>query len=137
MLQPTFPAWSETRGERWSVSRKREPDIVLTVTNGWESQFVIFDAKYRASRQNVLEAMQSAHIYQDSLRACGTRPSGALLLVPAGGGAPWLESAEFQDEHRVGIVEMAPGGVPVMPAFVSDLLTGAKALREGTTDVVG
>lgn len=136
-LQPTFRAWSETRGERWSVSRQREPDIVLTVTKGDASRFVVFDAKYRASRQNVLEAMQSAHIYQDSLRFGIARPSGALLLVPAGGGAPWLERADFQDEHRVGIVQMAPGREPALPAFVRDLLSSSSAPVKGAGDVLG
>jgi hypothetical protein len=83
----------------------------------------VFDAKYRASRANVLEAMASAHIYQDSLRIGGDRPAGSLLLVPAAGGAPWLESPEFQGRHRVGISIMAPGREVGLPAFVTELLT--------------
>lgn len=122
-LQPRFPAWSENRGERWSVSRQREPDIVLTVTRGAESKFLVFDAKYRTTRANVLDAMQSAHIYQDSLRLRSARPVGALLLVPAGGGAPWLEGRGFQEDHRVGVVVMTPGNEPAFPGFVGDLLS--------------
>jgi hypothetical protein len=34
------------------------------------------------------------------------------LLVPASGGAPWLEDVAFQRRNRVGIQVLAPGDTP-------------------------
>jgi hypothetical protein len=118
------------------VSGEREPDIVLTIRRGNGLRFVVFDAKYRVTRSAVLDAMTSAHIYQDSLRIGSVRPTGSLLLVPAPGGAPWLERGAFQDEHRVGIVEFAPGRDPALPAFVLELLSGSGEPRQGASDAV-
>lgn len=109
LLQPTFGANRQNKKGMWSVSKQREPDIVLTVTKGRESRFVVFDAKYRATRTNVLDAMESAHIYQDSLRVGPRRPETSILLIPASGGADWLEGQIFQTEHRVGACALAPG----------------------------
>ncbi|MGH8777459.1 nuclease domain-containing protein [Paraburkholderia sp.] len=68
-LQPTFHAWDQVSTLAVKrLSRQREPDIVLTVQSSRTRRFLVLDAKYRASRGNVLDAMQSAHIYQDSLK---------------------------------------------------------------------
>jgi hypothetical protein len=106
----------------WSVSRERVPDLVMTVTSDAEVRFVVLDAKYRASRANVLDAMASAHIYQDGLRVGSRRPEASLLLVPSGGGAGWLELPAFQAEHRVGVHVISPDGEPVMPELVRRVL---------------
>lgn len=53
--------------------------------------------------------MASAHIYKDSLRWREQRPSASLLMVPAGGGAPWLEDAAFHEREGVGILIVSPG----------------------------
>ncbi|WP_376787051.1 nuclease domain-containing protein [Pseudomonas coleopterorum] len=50
-----------------SLSRERCPDIVVTLDSSSAKRFVVFDAKYRSARASVLEAMESAHIYHDSL----------------------------------------------------------------------
>jgi hypothetical protein len=92
-----------------SISGRRIPDIVLTVEGVGEPRFVVLDAKYRRTRSNVLEAMESAHIYHDSLRWNGRPPDQSLLLVPAGGGAPWLQDPGFHHEHAVGVVVVSPG----------------------------
>lgn len=102
-LQPTFPAHPRRSEDRWSVSRMRKPDLVLTFQHLDRLRFIVLDAKYRTSRRAVLDSMQSAHIYQDSLRIGATRPDASLLLVPSGGGAQWLEDGIFQTEHRVGV----------------------------------
>jgi hypothetical protein len=81
----------------------------------------VLDAKYRTSRVNVLDAMESAHIYQDALRMSDRRPAGSLLLVPRGGGAPWLEDVAFQAEHRVGVHALSPIGDNHLPALVRHL----------------
>jgi hypothetical protein len=107
-LQPTFPAREAEAPGRWSISKQRVPDILFTVTTDKTIRFVILDAKYRAARHNVLDAMESAHIYQDSLRLGSKRPEMSILLVPSGGGASWLEDAAFHIKHRVGVCVMSP-----------------------------
>ncbi len=110
LLQPRFASWDQEG--RWgfkSLSRTRIPDLVVA----WETRvgrgFVVLDAKYRQARENVLEAMESAHIYRDSLRWHGLPPEYAVLLIPAKTPAAWLSRAEFQQEHRVGAVPMTDG----------------------------
>lgn len=123
LLQPTFNSSPAERPGFWSVSRQRVPDIVLrTDGGGMGARFLVFDAKYRTSREAVLDAMTSAHIYQDSLRLGARRPEASVLLVPAGGGAPWLEEAGFQQTHGVGVVVVRPGHPTMWPAVVPTLL---------------
>lgn len=102
-LQPTFQSSAAPATGFWSVSRQRIPDIVLRLEGKAGTRFWVFDAKYRTSREAVLDAMASAHIYQDSLRMGARRPEASVLLVPAGGGAPWLETVEGLAERRVGV----------------------------------
>lgn len=106
----------------WSISRQRIPDFVLKVECGGQLRFIVLDAKYRASRANVLEAMESAHIYQDSLRIGLRRPEGSLLIVPSSGGVVWLENSAFQEEHRVGIHVLSPGIGTSLPGLVTGIL---------------
>jgi PD-(D/E)XK nuclease superfamily len=107
---------------RWSVSKQREPDLLLTVVDSdtGDIRFIVFDAKYRASRANVLDAMTSAHVYQDSLRVGQRRAEASFLLVPSGGGAPRLEEPGFHAEHKVGVVPCAPESIPAFPRVVLD-----------------
>jgi hypothetical protein len=122
MLQPTF--WSKQSGKlrKWSISKQRVPDLVLTVECGGVARFVILDAKYRASRSNILDAMDSAHVYQDSLRIGSHRPDATLLLIPACGGAEWLENPTFQDEHRVGAHVLSPSAESTLPKVMMEVL---------------
>lgn len=107
-LQRTFlSARKETTGLR-SVSLQMKPDIVVTADFGGHRRMLILDAKYRTSRRNVLDAMQSAHLYQDALRWDGRRPDCSLLLVPRGGGAPWLEEPAFHELNRTGVHVLSP-----------------------------
>jgi PD-(D/E)XK nuclease superfamily protein/uncharacterized protein DUF2357 len=121
-LQHTFRSREGPIDGPWSISRQREPDIVLVARDPQSTRFIVLDAKYRQSRDNVLDAMSSAHIYQDSLRVANTRPLASLLLVPSGGGAKWLESPAFQQEHRVGIHPFSADEGTVLPAVVRELL---------------
>lgn len=118
ILQPRFPSSTAPRDGLWSISRERVPDIVLRVESADGARFVVLDAKYRTSRSAVLEAMESAHIYQDSLRLGSRRPEASLLLVPAGGGASWLEDVEFHSTHRVGVHVLSPSDEARLPAAV-------------------
>jgi hypothetical protein len=125
-FQPVFRSRgsrAERDAERWSVSRYRVPDLLLSISGeGRDPRFVVFDAKYRSSRANVLDAMASAHIYQDSLRIGTRRPEASFLLVPRGGGAPWLEDPNFQAAQRVGVVPFGPESQAGLPAVVVELL---------------
>ena len=104
LLQPKFPAGdSGSNAGFHSISGMREPDIVLTRIDEDVQKWYVFDAKYRTKRSSVVEAMASAHIYRDALRWHERRPECAVLLVPRGGGAPWLEKPEFISRHRVGV----------------------------------
>lgn len=107
LLQPKFPAGdADSKSDFRSISRAREPDIVTTFREGNRQRWYVFDAKYRTTRSNVLDAMSSAHIYRDALRWFQGKPKSALLLVPRGGGALWMEDWTFIREHRVGVCEL-------------------------------
>ena len=83
----------------------------------------LLDAKYRQSRYGVLESMASAHIYHDGLRWDGSCPDLALLLVPSGGGAPWLEETALMGQERVGVIVLRPDGdVEQLAALIDQLL---------------
>jgi hypothetical protein len=122
-LQPTFCTSEIEVPHRWSVSKQREPDVVLAVRNGNATKFVVFDVKYRVSRQNVLDAMTSAHIYQDSLRIGARRPEATFLIVPRSNGAAWLTAPGFLDAHRVGVYALDAEGSATLPHVVAALLT--------------
>ena len=104
LLQPKFPAGDLGSNNGFqSISGTREPDIVLTRTDGDAPIWYVFDAKYRTTRASVVEAMASAHVYRDALRWDERRPECSVLLIPRGGGAPWLERSAFISRHRVGV----------------------------------
>jgi hypothetical protein len=120
-LQPTFASYPMGTSRR-SLSRERVPDLMFSVESGGALRFVIMDAKYRTSRESVLDAMASAHIYQDSLRMGTRRPEASLLLVPRGGGAPWLEEPECHATHRLGVHVFSPESAARLPPAVAALL---------------
>lgn len=106
-LQDRFPAFSpNTTAGKYSISRQRHPDITIVrkTANGYSHQWLCLDAKYRVSRQGVLDAMASAHIYHDSLRFNGQPPAVSLLLTPAPVQADWLMDADFISQEKVGVV---------------------------------
>lgn len=109
-LQRRFRAGDSATGGFRSISGELHPDIVITFEASGERGMLVLDAKYRTSRQNVLDAMRSAHLYQDALRWDAARPVCSLLLVPRGSGAPWLEDPATHGTHRVGVHVLAPGG---------------------------
>jgi hypothetical protein len=107
--QPRFPAYDQLPWQSFSsISGERYPDVVITHVSAEQKAFLVFDAKYRTSRKNVLEAMESAHLYRDSLRWNGIPPDKVLLVIPARGGVPWLERADFWEENGVGVYPVAP-----------------------------
>jgi hypothetical protein len=121
-LQPTFRAGSGGLDNRWSVSKQREPDLLLTVQWPGGCRFLLLDAKYRSSRANVLDAMTSAHVYRDSLRIGEQRPEAALLLLPASADAAWLQDLDFQRVHQVGVDLLTPAAKARLPVLVREFL---------------
>ncbi len=105
-MQPTFSyrAPPPRNTGFWSLSSTRIPDIVLTIENQSTVSWFCLDAKYRRKRSNVVDAMESAHIYHDSLRRFADPPRKSLLLIPADGGdTAWLQEREFRERHGVGV----------------------------------
>ncbi|MDR6379663.1 DUF2357 domain-containing protein [Paraburkholderia caribensis] len=100
----------EAGRQGWSLSRSRIPDIVFVLKREGACSFLVLDAKYRRHRENVLEAMESAHIYHDSLRVDLKRADFCALLLPAEPDVPHLEHEDFLIEHGVGTFsQFAPG----------------------------
>lgn len=105
LFQATFPALKpSSKRLGWSLSRERRPDIVLVHYGEGGSKAFVLDAKWRSGRENVLDAMQSAHIYHDALRIDGYAPSFSLLLLPGTSAIPELEAVEFIRKHAIGAV---------------------------------
>lgn len=106
LFQASFPALKAS-GKRfgWSLSRERRPDIVLVHSFGATRRFLVLDAKWRSGRENVLDAMASAHIYHDALRVGQARPTLCLLLLPGQDTVAELESDAFIQAHGVGSVK--------------------------------
>ena len=107
-LQRRFRAGDSAPSGFRSISAELHPDIVITVDDNGARKMLVLDAKYRTSRTNVLDAMRSSHLYQDALRWDEARPVCSLLLVPRGGGAPWLEAPEFHAAQQVGVLPLSP-----------------------------
>ena len=103
LFQANFPAGTASSGKScFSISRERYPDILIVVKTQGHTRALILDAKYRSKRANVLEAMESAHIYHDSLRLAGSRPELCLLLLPGSPDVPALHETGFWLQNRVG-----------------------------------
>lgn len=105
LFQATFPALKAgAKRSGWSLSRERRPDIVLVRSQGETAKSLVLDAKWRSGRENVLDAMASAHIYHDALRVGSVRPSPCLLLLPGQDTVPELEEVAFIEAQGVGAI---------------------------------
>jgi hypothetical protein len=105
LFQARFPSEQAERNPlARSISRERYPDILLVDNVGMGKRCMVLDAKWRSGRTNVLEAMESAHIYHDSLRLGGTAPTPCLLLLPGDTCVPSLETDQFIEQHGVGSI---------------------------------
>lgn len=104
-FQALFPAEAPSSGRiGWSISRERRPDILLVARHAGRCRAMVLDAKWRSGRSNVLEAMESAHIYHDSLRLDGSVPRPCLLLLPGSAVVPALSTPEYIGSHFVGAI---------------------------------
>lgn len=136
LFQASFPA-SKPNGDRlgWSISRERIPDILIVEHNDTSCHSLILDAKWRSGRASVLEAMESAHIYHDSLRLrsgqVAEAPSHCILLLPGAKDVPSLSESSFINTHGVGaIAEFLPhgAGVAFLTALLQDWLTSPRVV---------
>lgn len=122
LFQATFPALkASNKRSGWSLSKERRPDIVLVHSHGDTARPLVLDAKWRSGRENVLDAMASAHIYHDALRIGQASPSSCLLLLPGEGTVQELEADAFIQAHGVGAVSCVKVG-GVGEARLSELL---------------
>lgn len=126
LFQATFPSLKKPEKRMgWSLSGERRPDIVFVHHTPLRSNAVVLDAKWRSGRTNVLQAMESAHIYHDALRVNGRKPHPCLLLLPGSCVVDELEQTEFVKENGVGAVSLfkpsAPG-VTQLEALMSTWL---------------
>jgi hypothetical protein len=127
LFQATFPAGRPHNGRiAWSISRQRIPDILLVQHGQGCMRALVLDAKWRAGRDSLLQAMESAHIYHDSLRL-GTlvKPAPCLLLAPSEVGEPSLEHPSFIAEHGVGAIghyQLHGKGLTALPAHLRQWL---------------
>ena len=104
-FQAKFPALAPLSGKScWSLSRERYPDILLLDVQDTGTRALVLDAKWRSGRGNLLEAMESAHIYHDALRVSGRPPSPCLLLLPGKPEIPALTTDEFIQSNGVGAI---------------------------------
>jgi hypothetical protein len=118
-LQPTFRSSDAPRPGAWSISRERIPDLVLSIERQGVTRYIVLDAKYRASRQAILDSMASAHVYQDSLRVGDRRPECSLLVAPSTSAVAWLATPAFHAEHRVGVMALRPDLDATLPPVIA------------------
>lgn len=121
LFQATFPSLkAASKRSGWSLSRERRPDIVLVRSKEDVAKSLVLDAKWRSGRENVLDAMASAHLYHDALRIGKVAPSPCLLLFPGQDTVPELEADEFMHSHGVGAIRSfgVGGGGPERLAAV-------------------
>src|SRR5688572_27923437 len=118
-LQSSFRAYDTAATGQRSLSMQLIRDILQRSRSRVHVRIAIVDAKCRVSRENVLEAMESAHIYHDSLRMGSRPPDMCLIFVPATGGAPWLEEAGFHFEFGVGVQVFSREGPDSMPVSLA------------------
>jgi hypothetical protein len=91
---------------------------------------LVLDAKWRSGRSNVLDAMESAHIYHDALRVGNVRPSPCVLMLPGHSEVEELEKSEFVLTNGVGAisaVRIGGHGLAQMTTLLSDWLERANA----------
>jgi len=127
LFQANFPSISPSKERQgYSISKKRIPDIVLIEKIGESVRTMILDAKWRSGKENVLDSMESAHIYHDSLRCHMRAPSPCILLFPGSNTVPELEQVEFIEAHDVGAISefnIDMNGIGRLRAILSAWLT--------------
>lgn len=126
LFQATFPSLEpSSKKNGWSLSKLRRPDIVLVHRKNDTRRFLVLDAKWRSGRENVLDAMESAHIYHDSLRIGDLTPNYSLLLFPGKRWIPVLGKAAFIHQNCVGAlshISLGRKGLSVLEYYLGQWL---------------
>lgn len=106
LYQQTFRAHSGKPSMWRSLSGELRPDYVIVFeTDGDCHGWVILDAKYRASRAAVHDALRDLHVYRDALRHRDRRVHAAFIIVPAlDQDASAYATADYVAEHAFGAV---------------------------------
>lgn len=106
LYQQTFRAHSGKPNMWRSLSGELRPDYVIVFeTDGDCHGWVILDAKYRASRAAVHDALRDLHVYRDALRYQDIRAQAAFIIVPAlDQEAAVYATADYISEHAFGAV---------------------------------
>ena len=105
LFQGIFPSLNPSTSRLgWSLSGERRPDIVLVHHHQSGTRAMVLDAKWRSGRNNILQAMESAHIYHDALRIGCSRLYPCLLLLPGQSSVEELERDEFILSHNIGTI---------------------------------
>ena len=134
LFQATFPSLkASSKRSGWSLSRERRPDIVLVRSQGDVAKSLVLDAKWRSGRENVLDAMASAHIYHDALRIGHVSSSMCLLLLPGEDTVQELEADAFIQAHGVGAISCVKVG-GVGETRLSELLASWLPNESGSTE---
>lgn len=97
--QQTFHSWPSEDREFQSISGERIPDYLLLLKSGdARPTWIVLDAKYRSSREAVIEGLRDLHVYRDALRWCGTPPLAGFIVVPtvADRARAFTESSYFE-----------------------------------------
>lgn len=112
LYQQTFRAHSGTPHVWRSLSGELRPDYVVMFEKDGDCQgWVILDAKYRASRTAVHDALRDLHVYRDALRHRDRKAEAAFIIVPAlDQDAAAYASADYVAEHAFGAVLSAADG---------------------------
>lgn len=112
-FQARFPAEAPSKGRvGFSITGERYPDVLVVHRGPGQRRSLVLDAKWRSGRSNVLQAMESAHIYHDALRLEDAAPNPCLLLLPGTDDVPSLSSLDFRKRHGVGTVVQVSVGQP-------------------------
>jgi hypothetical protein len=91
--------------EYYSISKMRIPDLVIEVGNDDNVAFICLDAKYRVSKDSLLDAMTSAHIYHDSIRLRDSRSLYSFILSPSDVNAGFMKNKDYIHSHKVGVIK--------------------------------
>lgn len=112
-----------------SITVGRQPDFVLShSSDGTLDRWLLLDAKYRSSELSLNQALESMHIYRDSLRwnanAEPLRAAGGYLLVPCIiGAADKYATADFLNRWQIGLIDIEDESLGARLLAVSRLAT--------------
>lgn len=112
---------SQTHGY-YTTSKERIPDIVIELITPEEKLFIVFDAKYRVARPYLLDAMSSAHIYNDSLKKEDFECLGAFLLSPNADSVSELHNNDYLNKWNIGAFTFSRESTDRVIAFIHERL---------------